>query len=209
MSKKGNKYIDYLDENGWHLVPNKVSRNKKKHSPRNGWKILSLLLIMILSILSLPYVTTYSRYFNKAGGDANIKVATWNFKVNSNTLENININLADTLVENSYSNTSVIPGTKGIIRLNIDFSGTKVATSYTIVVDKSVTVIPDNLKFYSDSNMTKEFTDFSGNVSLDDIDTIVTKNIYWKWYFTDVDETSDWANKNIVFSLQAEGRQLL
>lgn len=29
MSKKGNKYIDYLDENGWHLVPNKVSRNKK------------------------------------------------------------------------------------------------------------------------------------------------------------------------------------
>lgn len=209
MSKKGNKYIDYLDENGWHLVPNKVSRNKKKHSPRNGWKILSLLLIMILSILSLPYVTTYSRYFNKAGGDANIKVATWNFKVNSNTLENININLADTLVENSYSNTSVIPGTKGIIRLNIDFSGTKVATSYTIAVDKSVTVIPDNLKFYSDSNMTKEFTDFSGNVSLDDIDTIVTKNIYWKWYFTDVDETSDWANKNIVFSLQAEGRQLL
>lgn len=164
---------------------------------------------MILSILSLPYVTTYSRYFNKAGGDANIKVATWNFKVNSNTLENININLADTLVENSYSNTSVIPGTKGIIRLNIDFSGTKVATSYTIAVDKSVTVIPDNLKFYSDSNMTKEFTDFSGNVSLDDIDTIVTKNIYWKWYFTDVDETSDWANKNIVFSLQAEGRQLL
>lgn len=209
MSKKGNKYIDYLDENGWHLVPNRVSRNKKKHSPRNGWKILSLLLIMILSILSLPYVTTYSRYFNKAGGDANIKVATWNFKVNSNTLENININLADTLVENSYSNTSVIPGTKGIIRLNIDFSGTKVATSYTIAVDKSVTVIPDNLKFYSDSNMTKEFTDFSGNVSLDDIDTIVTKNIYWKWYFTDVDETSDWANKNIVFSLQAEGRQLL
>lgn len=209
MSKKGNKYIDYLDENGWHLVPNKVSRNKKKHSPRNGWKILSLLLIMILSILSLPYVTTYSRYFNKAGGDANIKVATWNFKVNSNTLENININLADTLVENSYSNTSVIPGTKGIIRLNIDFSGTKVATSYTIAVDKSVTVIPDNLKFYSDSNMTKEFTDFSGNISLDDIDTIVTKNIYWKWYFTDVDETSDWANKNIVFSLQAEGRQLL
>ncbi len=198
-------YIECLDEDGWHLVLDNTFK-KKKSKRGKKWKKVCI-FFLFLYVFSLPFAMTYSKYVSKSNGDPSIKVATWDFKINSDYSKNINIDLADTLVENNYSTTKVIPGTKGVIQLNIDFSGSKVATSYTILKDDSVTVVPENLKFYSDSNMTVEFTGFTGNISLDQIDQAVSKKIYWKWEFTEADETTTWANKNITFGLKVSGKQ--
>lgn len=205
MEEREDKYIEYLDENGWHLILNDTFKQKQLRKRKRRIKVG--IFLVLLCVFSLSFTITYSRYSSGIHGDSSIKVATWDFKINSDYNRNINIDLADTLIENNYSTTKVIPGTKGVIQLNIDFSGSKVATSYSILGDDSVTVVPENLKFYSDSEMTVEFTGFYDNIPLEKINQVVSKNIYWKWEFTDTDETVTWANKNIVLGLKVTGEQ--
>lgn len=200
MSKKGFRkkaeYIDCLDENGWHLEKNTPS----KKSP---WKLICCLLLLVIPCISF----TYSSYVTEAKGNPNIKVAPWKFSINSTGSTRLGIDLADTLISNNFSTTTVIPGTKGKITLEIDFSSTRVATIYQISLDSNHTFVPSALKFYSDAAMTTEFTGFQGDILLKDIDKPIRKDIYWQWEYTTVDETSTWTNKEIMLGLVAEARQ--
>ena len=199
MGKKGfrkkTEYIDCLDEDGWHI-------EKSTPSKKRSWRWLLCLLLLI------PCISfTYSSYVTEAKGNPNMKVATWKFEINSTGSTKLNIDLADTIIANNFSTTTVIPGTKGKIALDIDFSSTKVATEYQILLDKNNTVVPSALKFYSDAAMTVEFTGFQGNILLKDIDKLVQKNIYWQWDYTSVDETNTWTNKEIKLGLVAQAKQ--
>ena len=99
------------------------------------------------------------------------------------------INLKDTLAAtNSYSSTTVIPGTYGVIELDIDASNSKVALDY--IINLTANQVPENLKFYSDSTHSTEFTGITGFMGLDDTKK-VKHNIYWKWDFVQEDETGD------------------
>ena len=54
--------------------------------------------------------------------------------------------------------------------------------------------------------MTQELTSIEGTVALADVDTVVTKTIYWQWVFTDQDESS-WANEDLVLELALNASQ--
>ncbi len=165
-----------------------------------------IVLILSVSLLYFGYLSpsiekAYAAYMTSRGDTLSFEVAKWSLKVNYKTRESVTIELKDTLIQNNYSMTKVIPGTKGKIDLEIDFTNTEVSTKYNISVDATNSSLPDNLKLYTDAEMTNELTSIDGVVNLEDIDTAITKEIYWKWIFTDTDETADWSNKDITLEL--------
>ncbi len=179
------------------------------HSRKSRLFILIMSILMICSGYINPSIKkVHAAYASKNTANARATVAKWSLKVNSHTTsETVTINLEDTITTNSYSNTSVIPGTKGRIEIDLDFSETEVDTVYSISTVDENTILPSNLKLYSDSAMTQELTTISGSVSSSNTDTIVNRYIYWKWDFTDTDETSDWSGKDITLQLVLNASQ--
>lgn len=161
-------------------------------------------LILIIGYFVIPY--TESRYLSSSKGSNNLKVATWNFKINGTSSEKIEINLIDTLTANNYSTNKIIPGSEGMISLEVDCTDTKVALDYEITIDNDNFVLPDNLKLYVDENYTTEFTSFQKTVLLPDIG-IFNHKIYWKWLYTTDDETTEWSNKDLKLYLKATAIQ--
>ncbi len=88
---------------------------------------------------------------------------------------------------NNVVEGKLAPGTEGSFDLNLDATGSEVAIDYNIKL--IVTEKPTNLRFYTDSSYTKEITstdgvmNVSGVMSLEEIKTIQTKTIYWKWAY--------------------------
>ena len=163
-------------------------------------------LVLSITLISVGFVVpsiekAYAAYMTTTTATTEMQVAKWSLKVNSESQESILIELKDTIIDNNYNTTKVIPGTKGKIEIQIDFSDTEVATTYEIVPNTSTNVIPSNLKLYTDENMTTELTSITGNVELADINTPIVKEIYWRWNFTEEDETEDWSNQDIVLEL--------
>lgn len=204
-TKKNLKRIELLTEDGWVYVESSPSRIRKRKKVKYS---LFLVIICFLSFLCMGMSVSYSRFV--AGGDssADIKVAPWKYKINASTSESVSIDLKDTIINNNYSMSSVIPGTKGAIPIEIDFSGTKVASEYAVMLDRDSMDLPDNLKLYTDSSMTEEFSSFSGKVMLDD-NPKITKTIYWEWKYTLEDETSSWANQNLQVKLSVDLKQIV
>ncbi len=206
--KKGQQYIEVLDIDGWHkeecTTTNKVSKKiNKNHYLKTKLFLQSILLILICVVLVVPF--SFASYKTASKPKEKLNVATWSFKVGNKTSK-YDIDLADTITDNNYSLTKVVPGTCGIIQFDIDLSNTKVSALYDISINSKSTVVPANLKFYEDSNYQIPFNGYSGKVTLDNINKSLIKRIYWKWNYTDDDENS-WANKEIILSLLTEARQ--
>jgi hypothetical protein len=97
-------------------------------------KILrSIVLILSISLLSFGLVhptveKVYASYYSGTDASLGVSVAKWSFKVNNERQSNIIIELKDTIITNNYSSTKVIPGTKGRIDFDIDFSDSQVST---------------------------------------------------------------------------------
>ena len=156
-------------------------------------------------VLTVPFTYTYSSYISDSSGDPNIKIAPWKYRINASNDQELVIDLADTITDNNYSMTTVIPGTRGAIPLVIDFSDSKVASDYVITLDRSNYVLPDNLKLYADEDRTIEFQEISGSVLLDD--PVVTRYIYWEWKYTEVDETAEWTNRDLQVGFTIDLKQ--
>lgn len=178
-----------------------INRRKKR---RFFLVLMSLFSLYLIGTGIL--IETYSSYYSGANNNGeNIKIAPWFFKVNGVSTTNLEINLIDTLDTNSkYSNSSIIPGSTGVISFNIDCTNTEVAVDYAITIDSYV--LPPNLKLYVDENYTEEFKSFSGFIGLNDLKTSNLK-IYWKWLYTEEDETVDWSTKNLMISFNIDAKQ--
>lgn len=206
--RKGQHYIEVLDTDGWHKEECKNdNRISKKINKRNyiSTKLFlqSILIILICIVLVVPF--SFASYKSVAKPKDKLSVATWSFKVGNKTSK-YDIDLADTITDNKYSLTKVVPGTCGVIQFDIDLSNTKVSALYNISINSQSTNIPENLKIYEDSDYQIPFSGYSGKVTLDNINKSLVKRIYWKWIYTDDDENS-WANKQITLSLLTEARQ--
>ena len=159
---------------------------------------LKFKLIVLFSLIFVFYVIfsniTFSSYKSNSISNKSIQVASFNYKIESDKMNNLNINLEDTILPNNYSNNKVIPGTNGLINLKLDFNNTDVGVKYKIMfnLDK----LPSNLKLYKDSKFTKELTYIEDEINLEELNTKQEINIYWKWIFTDDDESS-YQNKDI------------
>ena len=157
-------------------------------------------------IILLCVVYTFSRYVSTAQLSIKTDIAPFRVKIGQNS-DTIELDLKDTLLtENAFSGTQIIPGTKGKIILQLDFSDVEVASNYTISIDTEQTKIPNNMKLYTDENNQVSFSLYRETVELGE--QIKEREIYWSWEYTTADETEEWMNKEIkiVFNIQVEQR---
>lgn len=167
-------------------------------------KIIIIYYLILLILFCVIY--TFSRYVSIAQISINTDIAPFRFKVgqDSGTIE---LDLKDTLLtENAFSETQIIPGTKGKIILQLDFSDVEVASNYTISIDTEQTKMPNNMKLYTDENNQVSFSLYRETVELGE--TIKEREIYWTWEYTTADETEEWMNKEIkiFFNVDVEQR---
>ena len=132
----------------------------------------SILIIISISILVVTIIGmigfAYARYITRINENAQVAVAQWNFNVTAGSSQCLDIDLADTRFQNDtqeVARTKVAPGTSGAIQFNINATGSQVSLEYDI--DLSLTQIPENLIFYSDSNMTNALYKENGVIHLE------------------------------------------
>lgn len=170
-------------------------------------RTIKLIIIYYIIILILFCVIhTFSRYVSIAQLSIKTNIAPFRFKVGQD-IDTIELDLKDTLLtENAFSGTQIIPGTKGKIILQLDFSDVEVASNYTISIDTEQTKMPNNMKLYTDENNQVSFSLYRETVELGE--QIKEREIYWTWEYTTADETEEWMNKEIkiVFNIQVEQR---
>ena len=200
MSKKKLReklgYVELLDFDGSHwIVANRTKRKRRR--------FIFLFCCFLFLLLFVP--VTYSKYISNLKTDSDIKVAPWKYRLNDINTDLVTVALEDTIIDNDFNVSSVVPGAEGKIPLKLDFSGTKVAVSYQISLVASH--VPENLKFYTDAEMTKEFQTIQGDILLKDIDSVVVENVYWKWQYSEDDETQTWTNQDISASFHVSVEQ--
>lgn len=194
-SKDNKNYIEVLGEEGWYKEELSLDKEIDKNK---AFFFKSALILILLLLIIIPFnITTYSKYSSEVNSNDSLKTAKWMFNVNGKT-DNVSINLENT-INNGYR--KVVPGSSGKIDLSIDFSGSEVASKYIINVDSSV--LPSNLKLYTDSNYVEEFKNITSNVGLDNINEVLCTTIYWKWNYTLEDETV-WMDKDISLILKVD-----
>ncbi len=161
---------------------------------RNKPVIILLALLLITAIVFSMYA--YAKYKTTLKGNGTAQVAKWSFKVNGQTQTIPDIDLATTMKKvNNVAENKIAPGTEGSFDLNLDATGSEVAIDYNIKL--AVTEKPTNLRFYTDSSYTKEIAstdgvmNVSGVMSLEEIKTVQTKTIYWKWAYQTGTATND------------------
>ena len=160
---------------------------------------------MIMLIL-FCVVYTFSKYVSTAQLSIKKDIAPFRFKIGQNS-DTIELDLKDTLLTgNAFSDTQIIPGAKGKIILQLDFSDVEVASNYTISIDTEQTKMPNNMKLYTDENNQVSFSLYRETVELGE--QIKEREIYWTWEYTTADETEEWMNKEIkiFFNIQVEQR---
>lgn len=157
------------------------------NNKKNAIKVSLLILSIFVVIFCVP--DSNSRYKDDKSGSGYLEIARYQLKLNGSQNISQSINLKDTITSNSYSDNFVAPGTTGDIQLNIDFSNVDVSTDY--VISLGTYDLPNNLRLYSDSLFTNEFSSISGNISING-EKSITHHIYWKWNF----ETDSASNTN-------------
>ena len=174
---------------------------------KKGKKLNKIIIIYyIIIIILFCVVYTFSKYISTVQLSINTDIAPFRFKITQNS-SNIELDLKDTILSgNAFSDTQVIPGTKGKILLQLDFSDVEVTTNYIISIDKEKTKMPNNMKLYADENNQISFSQYSDTTELGE--KIKEREIYWTWEYTTVDETEEWMNKEIkiFFNVQVEQR---
>ena len=166
--------------------------------------MIIMLILSFITLLAGDVVETNSKYISSGLSETNLKIATWEFKLNGTNASSIDIALTDTLTENKYSKTNVIPGTTGMIPINIDCTNSKVALDYTVTLN--TVSIPENLKFYTDETYTTEYTPINSFIGLNDTKT-KTHHVYWKWEFTSNEESTNWEGKELVVTINVAASQ--
>lgn len=165
-------------------------------------KIVFSIIILIILFLTVKY-KTLSRYKNNYAGNGQLHIARWNIVVNSQS-SNITIDLEDTIAENSFSNSSVIPGTNGVLILNFDFSELDVSADYILSIDRDNSNLPPYLRFYTDSSYTDELP-YRGTYNITDGNS-QSVYIYWKWLYVDSNE-NEWMDSNIYVTFDLDVSQ--
>lgn len=179
-------------------------------------------IILILLVASPVYLISFAKYTSDGNSNTSINIAKWKvaMKINNSEIYSshntislpFGIDLKDTIIANNYSMTKVVPGTKGKIQINLDFSGTEVNAEYAVIIAPSGSLqnsVPPNLKFYKDANCTVPYPNVIENAEyqkylngtstftpeyttalMAEFNAEKVSTIYWKWNFTDDNENN-------------------
>ena len=173
-----------------------------KKKKKSSLKII--FLYYAIAIILLMYGITFPQYRTTASGEAKINTSKFSFKI-TDELSSVNLELSDTLTDNLYSKNKLVPGSRGVLQLEMNFSDIETATKYSISLDTLNSQIPENMKLYTDSSYNVEFSGYTGITELG-TDRII-RNIYWKWNYTTVDETNKWMKNDIKIALNIIAQQ--
>ena len=144
---------------------------------KRNLKIIIIYYIIFFTFLCVVY--TFSKYVSTAQLSVKTDIAPFRVKIGQNN-DTFELDLKDTLLTgNAFSDTQIIPGTKGKILLQLDFSDVEVASNYIISVDNEQTKIPNNMKLYTDESNQVSFSLYRESVELGE--TIKEREIYWTW----------------------------
>lgn len=194
-------------------------------------------IILILLVVSPVYLISFAKYTSDGKSSTPINIAKWKvaMKINNSEIYSshntislpFEINLKDTIIANNYSMTKVVPGTKGKIQINIDFSGTEVNAEYAVIIALPgvQNSVPPNLKFYKDANCTVPYHNVIENAEyqkyingtstftpeyqtalMAEFNEEKVSTIYWKWNFTD-DNENNYQDKNFLMGALVTARQ--
>lgn len=195
-------------------------------------------IILILLVVSPVYLISFAKYTSGGESSTSVNIAKWKvaMKINNSEIYSSNntislpfeINLKDTIIANNYSMTKVVPGTKGKIQINLDFSGTEVNAEYAVIIAPSESLqnsVPPNLKFYKDANCTVPYPNLIENAEyqkyingtstftpeyqtalMAQFNAEKVSTIYWKWNFTD-DNENNYQDKFFLMTALVAARQ--
>ena len=159
-------------------------------------KVLIILTILAAILLAFIGGQAYAKYVSKVKGEGIAEVATWKFKVNGQSEQVEQINLASTYDNETLVNNKIAPGTSGSFNIIVDATGSEVGINYDITFTEEENK-PQNLRFeYNNKeyNSVKELQeDLSGTINANDEDKTRTLNVKWKWDYetgNDSDEIS-------------------
>ena len=197
-----------------------MNNQTTKVKSKNKGAVVVLALALIVAIILSMYA--YSKYTSTLTGNGTSTVAKWSFKVNEQTQTIPDINLGETM--DAHSNVvdkKLAPGTSGHFDLILDGSGSEVAIDYNIKL--AITQKPTNLKFYLDDKYQTPISEtdgtlnIAGSIALEDVNTPLTKTIYWQWPYetgntsneidkNDETDTKD-SGKNVTMTITVTGTQ--
>ena len=154
-------------------------------------------IILILLVASPVYLISFAKYTSDGKSNTSVNIAKWKvaMKINNSEIYSSNnttslpfeINLKDTIIANNYSMTKVVPGTKGKIQINLDFSGTEVNAEYAVIIALPG-LLQNSVQKYL--NGTSTFTPEYTTALMAEFNAEKVSTIYWKWNFTDDNENN-------------------
>ena len=197
-----------------------MNNQTTKVKSKNKGAVVVLALALIVAIVLSMYA--YSKYTSTLTGNGTSTVAKWSFKVNGQTQTIPDIELGETMdAHNNVVTPKLAPGTSGHFDLILDGSGSEVAIDYNIKL--AITQKPANLKFYLDDKYQTPISEtdgtlnIAGSIALEDVNTPLTKTIYWQWPYetgktsneidkNDETDTKD-SGKNVTMTITVTGTQ--
>ncbi len=210
-------------------MSNKQGKNSCVKTKKNSnivLYIIAILLIMVTAASSTIGLYSWAKYKTAINGETTAQVAKWNFKLIDGVPETsdiIDFKVTRTDTNTTVSADRVAPGTYGQFEIGMDARGTETILNY--VIDIELTNKPTNMKFYSNSEKTKEISvtndkmTIKGFMSLEDVKEIKTETIYWDWPYTtgesnteivgnDKKDTQD-AGKTVKMAITVTGTEVL
>lgn len=168
-----------------------------------------LITLALLAIILLAFIggQAYAKYVSEVRGEGVAQVATWNFKVNGQSEQVEEINLASTCNNETLVNNKIAPGTSGSFDIKVDATGSEVGINYNIAFTEEESK-PQNLKFkYNDIeyNSIKDLEkDLSGTINANDEDKVRTLNVGWKWDYETGSNPEEISKNDLVDTQNAE-----
>ena len=165
-----------------------------------------LITLALLAIILLAFIggQAYAKYVSEVRGEGVAQVATWNFKVNGQSEQVEEINLASTCNNETLVNNKIAPGTSGSFDIKVDATGSEVGINYNIAFTEEENK-PQNLKFkYNNTeyNSIKDLEkDLSGTINANDENKVRTLNVGWKWDY-ETGSNPDEISKNDLVDTQ-------
>ena len=170
-------------------------------------KILITLALLAIILLAFIGGQAYAKYVSEVRGEGVAQVATWNFKVNGQSEQVEEINLASTCNNETLVNNKIAPGTSGSFDIKVDATGSEVGINYNIAFTEEESK-PQNLKFkYNDIeyNSIKDLEkDLSGTINANDEDKVRTLNVGWKWDYETGSNPEEISKNDLVDTQNAE-----
>lgn len=163
--------------------------------------VIFVLVILLLGSIYFVGSKTYTSYESETNGDVSLDIADWKIKINDQEIveesQEIKLSNIEWLGDHTASNR-VAPGSKGVVRINIDPTTTEVAIKYSIsYVDHNSdpnTVLSVSSITLDDGELTREEDgSYSGIITLDEIKKGQKKvlNIEVEWVNDENNNVSD------------------